>query len=548
VLANVAFGRGGSPYDGLYYSGNFGRPGTWSKVKAFGDFDYADIGRSTLEWTKDGSRLYAIIGDAPVSAVQGVYEVPTGNPVGPYREIASREELAESGSAINFGLPGLQGWYNQFLAVDPADPDHVYVGLEEVYETRNAGDTWTTPGAYWNFSLPCYAQGGPSACPMTTHPDQHAVAINGKRVYVGNDGGVYSRSTTDTRPSGGWANHNRSLRTLQYYYAGAGKVAGGYAIWGGLQDNGVSLLLPGLSQMVSPFGGDGGDVLVDPDNGNRSVQEYTNMTMFKTLNGGRSHGDTLAWEEFNPSCFALNYTPDPCDPNARFTSPFRGDLQDYTRHWVAGGRYVWETTKGFDTECGADACDWKIVHDVGEANAVTALNVSGDVTYAGWCGGPASCSGSPGFVSGIDTNYGGAWHRVSSPVLPNRFVAAVIIDPGDSAHVYAVYNGFSRRWVRGGGTGHVFESTNGGGSWTDISGNLPDAPGDDLVIRNGRLTLATDIGVFTAKAGQGPATEWAVLGKRLPEGAPTNDLTLYLGGGRLIAATHGRGLWDIPTP
>jgi photosystem II stability/assembly factor-like uncharacterized protein len=113
--------------------------------------------------------------------------------------------------------------------------------------------------------------------------------------------------------------------------------------------------------------------------------------------------------------------------------------------------------------------------------------------------------------------------------------------------VYAVFNGFSRRWVIGAGTGHVFESTNGGSSWTDISGNLPDAPSDDLVLVNGKLVLATDLGVFVASAGQGTATTWSRFGSGLPN-ASTNDLTLTPDGKSIVAATHGRGLWQIATP
>ena len=61
--------------------------------------------------------------------------------------------------------------------------------------------------------------------------------------------------------------------------------------------------------------------------------------------------------------------------------------------------------------------------------------------------------------------------------LPNRYVAGLTVDPQHSGHVYAVFNGYSRRWIPGGGVGHVFESWNGGASWTDISGNLPDVAG-----------------------------------------------------------------------
>ena len=71
--------------------------------------------------------------------------------------------------------------------------------------------------------------------------------------------------------------------------------------------------------------------------------------------------------------------------------------------------------------------------------------------------------------------------------LPLRYVNALTVDPNDPAHVYAVFGGFSRHWVPNAGVGHVFESTDGGAHWTDISGNLPDAPANDLVIINEQL-------------------------------------------------------------
>lgn len=81
----------------------------------------------------------------------------------------------------------------------------------------------------------------------------------------------------------------------------------------------------------------------------------------------------------------------------------------------------------------------------------------------------------------------------------------------------------------------------------DVSGNLPDAPGDDLLLVGGQLVLATDIGVFTAGAGQGASTTWSRLGTGLPN-ASVNDLALSSDGGSIIAGTHGRGLWTIPAP
>ena len=77
--------------------------------------------------------------------------------------------------------------------------------------------------------------------------------------------------------------------------------------------------------MVSPFGGDGGDVIVIRPTAMQSSHEYVDNDMWLTTNGGQSDGSTAAWREITPSCYAFTYTPDPCDPNPRFIAPFEAD-------------------------------------------------------------------------------------------------------------------------------------------------------------------------------------------------------------------------------
>jgi len=537
--------------NGFYESTDGGQ--TFHQVTPTGDIDATDIGRTTFAYSADGSKLYALVQSpkamaaGAVSVLQGIFLASGsgGNPAGvsgPWTKIADAAKLSASGSANAYGPKsvGAQAWYNQDLSVDPSNPSHVYAGLEEVFESTNAGQTWVTASPYWNYGLACGA-----SCPNTTHPDQHSMMIANGKIVIGNDGGVYSRPLSDTQQYGDWTDLNATYASWQYYDARAGQLPRrGLGVWGGLQDNGTSLLASGQPQMVEPAGGDGFDVIVDPSNANRMVGEYTEGTMYSSTDGGHSFNSQVS-----PGCAAQDTTIGPtkenpgCDPAMRFVTPLVPDQQD-TNTWVTGGQYVWVTHAGWNTSCTTTTCSWQNVYDTGAGHAVTALSSArgGHVIYAAWVGG----GGNPGpaFGSGIATNYGGSWHEVNTAGLPNRFIAGVTVDSSNPAHAYAIFNGYSRRWIPGGGVGHVFETYNGGRSWQDISGNLPDIASDALVLQGGQLALATDQGMYTAQAGGGSRTSWSRLGTGLPY-ASVNYVTPGPDG-YIYAATHGRGIWRLP--
>ncbi|HEX6451537.1 MAG TPA: hypothetical protein VF060_18995 [Trebonia sp.] len=550
VIAAIGWhGPGNTANNGFYESTDSGH--SFSKVTPAGDVNAGDIGRTTFAYSADGSKLYATVQSVSAEAagaesvLQGIY-VTSGSGgapasvAGPWKKIANESTLAASGSALAVGSGygvGIQAWYNQDLAVDPANPDHVYAGLEEVFESVNAGGSWVTASQYWNYGLACG-----TSCPNGTHPDQHAMMIADGKIVIGNDGGVYSRPLSDDQEYGDWTDLNATLRSWQFYDARAGMLPGGSTgVVGGMQDNGTGVDSTASAQMDEAAGGDGFDVIMDPANANNWVGEYTDGAEYSTTDGGHSFSDDVSPTCVGQATVGLTLRSD-CDPGARFVTPLVPDQQN-TNVWVTGGQYVWVTTKGWNTSCTDSACDWKPVYNLGAGNAVTALSSarSGKVVYAAWTGG----GGNPGpsFARGIATNYGGTWHQVSMTGLPERYIAGVTVDPADPAHAYAVFNGYSRRFVPGGGVGHVFETWNGGKSWTDISGNLPDTASDALVLSGSKLALATDTGVFTAREGQGSQTSWSVLGSGLPN-MSVNDLTAGPGG-YLYAATHGRGIWRI---
>jgi len=551
IIANCAW-RGGAAYNGFYLSTDGGA--TFALTNPTGALNPQDVGRSTFAYASDGSALYAVVEsivhytNSFQTVLGGIFVSPSGSVSGPWNKIGDSGKLGASGSALQTSVgykPGVQGWYNQFLIVDPADAAHVIVGLEEVYETTNGGTAWNAIGPYWNFGFACWSfSDARNTCPMAPHSDQHSVAIADGKLYVGNDGGIYRRPINGSVNANGnatdWQSLNANLRTLQYYSVGVGKVLHGggdggvaVAVSGGLQDNGGSLLLPEDfavgGTMGAPFGGDGGDVLVDPDDGCKILGEYVDLSLEITTTCGRSDGTVHAIRDVAPG-----------DPFPRFIAPFLAD-QTNKNHWVAGGQIVWTYKNGFALQSGSE---WFAEFNQGAGHSTTALASRNDVIYAGWCG---PCN-PRGFARGISTNAGGVWHQIALPAnVPSRYVAGLAIDPADPTGntVYVAFNGFSRRFVEGpgAGVGHLYKSADAGVTWTDVSGNLPDIPANYVVVRNGKIVLSTDLGVVISSDG---GATWSRLGGNLPY---TTALYLHVGpDSKLYTATYGRGIWSIPAP
>jgi hypothetical protein len=519
-----------------FYVGS-GAPGSFSRITPTGDINPNEIGRTTL--STSGGWLYAVVQDTVNDDLrgEGVFVSKSGRPVGPWTLIADTDKLFNSQSALGDShssyYPGIQSDYNQNILADPNDRQHVYLLLEEVFESTNGGKTWLAVGPYWNFDIPCNPDGNhPYSCPPTTHPDQHAAMIFGGKFWSGSDGGLWKRPL-GWHLRGKWANLNKTLYTLQDYSVAVGKTPDGLAYWSGTQDNGEPFTTTSMPLVEQAFTGDGGDTIVDPSNGLRAVEEYVYLDMYLTTDGA-----TNTLREISPSCLTATDPPKNCDPNPRFIAPIEMDVNN-TKHWVAGGQYVWNDTKAWNTVCsGSEGCDWKKVYDTGTGHSVTALAANGNVTYAAWCG---SCN-PPDFARGMATNYGGTWHKLNLAGVPNRYITSIAVDKSNAAHVYISVGSYSRRWIPNAGYGHVFESTNGGATWKDVSGNLPDAPVYKVAFAGGNLVAGTEVGAFVAPRTTGQPLAWARLGSGLPS---VTVWDIAVRGNLIVAGTHGRGNWEV---
>jgi hypothetical protein len=522
-----------------FYVGS-GAPGSFSKITPTGDINPKEIGRTTF--SVSNGWLYAVVQDTANDDLrgEGVFVSKSGNPAGPWKLIADTDKLAASESALGDSTssyyPGIQSDYNQNIVADPNDRKHVYLQLEEMFESTDGGTTWLAVGPYWNYDIPCDPNDDdPYNCPGTTHPDQHAGMIYNGAFWTGNDGGVWRRPLT-WHQRGHWTNLNATLHTTQNYSIAVGKVGKhNLAYWGGLQDNGESYTTTKLPQVEQAFTGDGGDTIVDPKDGNKAVEEYVYLDTFVTTDGA-----VADLREISPSCLSATDPPAVCDPNPRFIAPVEMDVKN-SNHWVAGGQYVWDDKKAWNTVCSGAAgkCDWKVVYDTGDGHQVTALADNGKVTYAGWCGG---CN-PPTFARGMATNYGGTWHELALAGVPNRYITSIAVDPKNAAHVFISIGSYSRRWIPDAGYGHVFESWNGGATFSDVTGNLPDAPVFKVVMVGDKLVAGTEVGAFVAEQNHGSPMSWFQLGTGLPN-VTVWDITVGPDD-LVVAGTHGRGDWEI---
>lgn len=105
----------------------------------------------------------------------------------------------------------------------------------------------------------------------------------------------------------------------------------------------------------------------------------------------------------------------------------------------------------------------------------------------------------------VTTTHGATW--TDHPLPINGTVADIQIDPADAQIAYAVIKSFSAG-------GNVFRTVN-GGTWTNISGNLPRAPVWSLQMdpTAGALSVGADDGIYSTTNG---GATWSRFGTGFP--------------------------------
>ncbi|MCU0286500.1 MAG: hypothetical protein MUF15_08870, partial [Acidobacteria bacterium] len=444
------------------------------------------------------------------------------------------------------GLPAMAS-QRVMLSLCPASPNTIYAKLDEtVYKTTNAGANWTNQGnhgsatyGYWcnyvavdptnanivfaaGMSLEKSTNGGTSwnwsygtgdAEKTALHSDQHAMVFdpsNHLKIYAANDGGVY----LSTDGANTWKKVSDGLIVSQFYDAGDSTLIPSL-VGGGLQDQGTVVTTGGLT-WEKVYGADGGFLVFHATEPYVFFGETQYNNIIKSTNGGDTWGGATTGLAGSGPWVGI-ITQDQAAPNILFTGRqqvFRST--DTAANWSASSPAV-----GGNVSAIAIAPSNHLIIYAGTSTGKIWKSTNGGATMAGWS-------------------------DITSAPLPNRYLSDIAIHRTNPNIVYLTYSGFTS--ITPATPGHVFRSTNGGTSWTNISGiapnDLPDMPATAIEIdanNSNILYVGTDVGIFrTTNLG----TAWVVFEPGLPNTA-ISDLEFDETRNLLTAATHGRGMWQI---
>jgi hypothetical protein len=466
-------------------------------------------GANVLPLANAGRIVLAMDPSHTTTLYAGIANVSTGSLLGLFKSTDGGGSWTQLTSTPDYCTP--QCWYDHTIAVDPGNANVIYAGgaySTTLVRSLDGGSSWTVLQAAANFGF--------------LHADMHALvfASDGSKLYLGNDGGVYSTTQiTATNPT--FTALNSTLATAQFYPGLSIDPANVAKTIGGTQDNGAELY-SGLLTWNDVVCGDGAATAIDPAVPTTMYAACATVDIEKSTTGG-------AFGSWNQVISGIN-----TNDRVEFIPPLAIDASQpanlyfgtYRLYQTTNGAANWTAISG-DLTSGPSF--WGVVTGIAVAPSDSNTVYVGTGDSHVWVTTNALAGTSATFINR------------SSASLPPRVITDVAVDPATSTTAYVTFSGFKGF---GDTKGHVFRATDGGGHWSDISGNLPNTPVNAIVINPSspsEIFVGTDVGVFYTTSG---GVSWATLNVGLPRVAVLG-LALHSASTTLRGATHGRSVWDL---
>ena len=459
--------------------------------------------------------------------------------------------MTTEAGAVAFGIhPGSACTNNLSLAADPVNHNVVYIGGDRqpafnegapgVQFPNSVGalnftgrlfrvDASLAPGSQATPITHCFsalsgcggsARTASSSAPHTGSRDM-AFDANGDLVQ-GDSGGVYRHSAPETT-TGDWASVNGNLSITEQYSAVYDTVSD--IVLSGNQDVGVTQQSTTAGLTWSSLQQDsGGEVAVginDPIVGQST--RYASNDSFGTPRRRVYNASNALQSTATPTLTPLGGDP---APTFQTITPLSVHNTVPTRVILGAANGVYESSDRLDS---VDRISTSVINGSGRAPIAYGTTGNVDVLYFG--------SGDDVFV-----------RTAAPPAAPvntdpsgssTDFIAGVVVDPDDATHAFAV------------DADQVFETTNSGGAWTEVTGDLFTSWNPGVLrsityvtsVGGDGVVVGTDRGVYFAREDAAFAV-WDNIAMGLPN-APVMDLHYDSQDDVLLAATLGRGAFTL---
>jgi len=504
----------GGPESGLHKSMDGGK--TWRRVRT--GLPTGDVGRIVIAFSPAQKGLvYAKVESS-------------GQPVALYASLDAGDSWERRGNVQ------AQPMYYKNIHADPKDPDRVYVPSVQTQISEDGGRTFTGLGE------------------RNKHVDNHYIWIDPDdtdHLLEGCDGGLY-----ETWDRGRLWRHFSNLSVTQFYNVDVDNASPIYNVYGGTQDNST---LGGPSRSRGPdgasnndwfvvTGGDGFVARIDPSD--------PNIVYAESQYGGIVRLDRRTSERVN-----IRPIEGQDDAALRFNweSPFIISPHSPSRLYFGANRLFRSDDRGNS---------WRpISPDVTRQTDRNLLPVMGRVwppeavaqhqSTATWGSVSAVTEsrkrdgllvvGTDDGVVQVSLDGGANWRKSENPPgLPDYgsygvYVQRLQASKNDENVVYSLYENTKN----GDFKPYIYKSTNRGGSWVSIAGDLPTnhpvlAFAEDHVNPN-LLFVGTEFGLFFTVDG---GRKWIRLRSNLPT-IPVRDLAVQERENDLVLATFGRGFYVL---
>ncbi|QQS52110.1 MAG: T9SS type A sorting domain-containing protein [Bacteroidota bacterium] len=410
-------------------------------------------------------------------------------------------------------------WHALTLAVSPTDPNTIFAGGLDLHKTTNGGTTWRQLSSWYNFG-PYYST---SNYPYV-HADQHRVVFHPQSAdtaWFCTDGGVFGSYNAED-DSLVLFERNKGFNSLQFYTCALHPDAGATWYVAGSQDNGTLISkdkpLSVQTDMVS--GGDGAYCFFDSDQPEYLITSvYHNLYYINQLRNGRYSLQLTANDYYNSTGTFIN--PADYNPvNNTLYANAAGFAGNYTDHLLRISNILalnyTASVISLNTGTGVPF------------SAIRLIDPLTDELLAG------TQSGRLFRISGADVTPQS--NEIGSSSFPTANISC--IEKGQSNNELLVT--FSNYGIES-----VWYSQDGGESWHNKEGNLPDIPVRWAVFNPylpKQVILATELGVWISDDITQSEVNWQQLAGGFPN-VRVDMLRVRKSDNSLLAATHGRGMF-----